>query len=73
MTYIYHYQIEFQKRGIKFCKEIKNYCVESLQPDYENALISEVILKFLREMNEKNYVGEYTIKRIDFVGCEEKE
>lgn len=73
MTYIYHYQIEFQKRGNKFCKEIKNYCAESLQPDYENTLISEVILKFLREMNEKSYIGEFTIKRIDFIGCEKRE
>jgi hypothetical protein len=73
VIYCYHYQVEFQKRGVKFCKEIKNYCAESLEPDYENALISEVVLKFLREMNEKSYIGEFAIKRIDFVRCEEKE
>ena len=73
MIYFYYYQIEFQKRGNKFCKEIKNYCIESLEPDYENALIGEVILKFLRDMNEKSYVGKFTIKRIDFIRCEIKE
>ena len=73
MIYNYHYQIEFQKRGNKFCKEIMSYCVKSLEPDYENALLSEVVLKFLREMNGKSYIGEYTIKRVDFVRCEEKE
>lgn len=73
MIYNYHYQIEFQKRGNQFCKEIMSYCVKSLEPDYENALLSEVVLKFLREMNGKSYIGEYTIKRVDFVRCEKKE
>lgn len=70
MIYRYHYQIEFQRRGNKFCKGIKTYTVESLQEDYENALINEVILQFLREYNDKSYVGRYTIKRIDFLCCE---
>jgi Zn/Cd-binding protein ZinT len=73
VIYCYHYQIEFQRRGNRFCKEIKNYYTESLEPDYENALIGEVIIQFLREYNEKSYVGKYTIKRVDFVRCEKKE
>lgn len=73
MIYCYHYQIEFQKRGIKYCKELKNYQVISMQPDYENALIGEAVLEFLREYNEKSYIGKYTITRIDFVRCEKQE
>ena len=38
MIYCYHYQVEFQKRGNKFCREIKNYQVESFEPDSENDL-----------------------------------
>lgn len=73
MIYRYHYQVEFQKRGNKFCKEIKNYQVESFEPDFENALINEVILQFLRQYNGKSYVGEYSIEKISFIGCEKQE
>ena len=73
MVYCYHYQVEFQKRGNKFCKEIKNYQVESFEPDFENALINEVILQFLRNFNNKSYVGEYSIEKISFIGCEKQE
>lgn len=73
MVYCYHYQVEFQKRGNKFCREIKNYQVESFEPDFENALINEVILQFLRNYNGKSYVGEYSIEKISFIGCEKQE
>lgn len=68
--YRYYYEMGIKQRGNRFNAEIKNYCIESLQHDYENALINEIIVQFLRECNEKSYIGKYTIKYVKFIKCE---